>query len=62
MYYKDNSTEHHKAISILHAVEIPRFFRKNKKQNKQKYRYSLKLKGCAHYSLLEDITHYWLNF
>ena len=28
MYYQDNSTEHHKAISILHAVEIPRFFRK----------------------------------
>ena len=28
MYYQDNSTEHHKAISILHAIEIPRFFRK----------------------------------
>ena len=63
MYYQDNSTERHKVISILHAVEIPRFFKKkNRKQNKQKYGYSLKLKGCAHYSLLEDITHFWLNF
>ena len=68
MHYPDNSTEHHKVISFLHAAEIARFFRKkteqNKqkywKQNKQKYCYSLKLKDCAH---LEDITHhYWLNF
>ena len=59
MYYQGNSAEHHKAISILHAVEIPWFFRKkNRKQNKQKYCCSLKLKDFPHYSLLEDITHY----
>ena len=51
------SREHH----IFHTVEIARFFRKkNRKQNKQKYCYFLQLKGCAHYSLLVDITHYWL--
>ena len=27
MYYQDNSAEHHK-LSILHSVEIARFFRK----------------------------------
>ena len=32
MYYPDNSTEHHKVISFLHAAEIARFFRK--KRNK----------------------------
>ena len=63
MYYQDNSTEHDNVISILHAVEIARFFRKkNRKQNKEKYCFSLKLEGCAHYSLPEDITHYWLSF
>ena len=64
MYYQDNSTEHHKVVCILHAVKIDRFFKKKKKQdtNKQKYCYSLKLNGCADYSLLENITHYWLNF
>ena len=45
-------------LSILHTVEIARFFRK--KGNKQKYSYSLTLKVCAQYSLLVDITHYWL--
>ena len=68
MYYQDNSTEHHKVVCIHLVVKIDRFFEKKKKkkknrtQNKQKYCYSLKLKGCAHYSLLENITHYWLNF
>ena len=33
-------------------MEIARFLRKNRKQNKQKYCYTLQLKGCAHYSLL----------
>ena len=45
-------------LSILHTVEIARFF--SKKGNKQKSSYSLQLKGCAQYSLLVDITHYWL--
>ena len=44
-------------LSILHVVQIVRFF---KTANRQKYSYSLQLKGCAHYSLLVDITHYWL--
>ena len=48
-------------LSMIHTVEIARFFRKkNRKQNKQKYCYSLQLKSCAHYSLLVDITHYRL--
>ena len=46
-------------LSILHTVEIARFFRK-KQETKQLFCYSLQLKGCAHYSLLVDITHYWL--
>ena len=45
-------------LSTIHTVEIARFFRK--KGNKQKYSYSLTLKVCAQYSLLVDITHYWL--
>ena len=52
LYYQDNNTEHHKVNFI--SIEIARFLRKNRKQNKQKYCYSLQLKGCAHYSLLVD--------
>ena len=46
-------------LSVLYTVDITRFFRKNRKQNSC-FCYSLQLKGCAHYSLLVDITHYWL--
>ena len=60
MYYQNNSTDSIIKLSILHTVEIVRLLRKNRKQNKQKYCYSLQLKDCAHYSLLVDITHYWL--
>ena len=28
IYHQDKGSEHHKATSILHAVEIPRFFRR----------------------------------
>ena len=63
MYYQDNSTQHHKVISFLHANRnFQVLLKKIRKQNKQKYCYFLKLKGCAHNSLLEDITHYCLNF
>ena len=50
--------EHHKAI--LHTVKIARFFKKKQQETKQLFCYSLQLKNCAHYSLLVDITHYWL--
>ena len=56
-YYQDNNTEHHKVIYSPYSRNC-QFFRK--KGNKQKYSYSLQLKGCAQYSLLVDITHYWL--
>ena len=57
MYYQDNNAEHNK-FTFMHTVEFTRFFRKNRKQNKQKYCFSLQLQGCAHYSLLVVITHY----
>ena len=56
-YYQDNNTEIIK-LYILHTVETARFFRK--KRNKQKSSYSMQLKGCDQYSLLVDVTHYWL--
>ena len=55
IYYQESIIK----LSILHTVEITRFFRK-KQETKQLFCYSLQLKGCAHYSLLVDITHYWL--
>ena len=55
IYYQESIIK----LSILHTVEIARFFRK-KQETKQLFCYSLQLKGCAHYSLLVDITHYWL--
>ena len=55
IYYQESIIK----LSILHTEEIARFFRK-KQETKQLFCYSLQLKGCAHYSLLVDITHYWL--
>ena len=56
MHYQDNNIEHHK-VSAIH-FKLPAFL--EKKGNKQTYSSSLQLKGCAQYSLLVDITHYWL--
>ena len=58
IYYQDNNTEHHKFIYPPHSRNCQDF--QNKIGNKQKYFYSLQLIGWAHYSLLVDITHYWL--
>ena len=60
MYYQDNNTEHYKVIYLPYSRNCQVLQKKNRKQNKQKYCYFLQLKGCAHYSLLVDITHYWL--
>ena len=57
MYYQDNKTEHHKVIYPPYSRNCQVL---QKRGNKQKYSYSLQLKGCAQYSLLVDITHYWL--
>ena len=57
MYYQDNYTEHHKVIYPPYSRNCQVL---QKKGNKQKYSYSLQLKGCAKFSLLVDITHYWL--
>ena len=57
MYYQDNNTEHHKVIYPPYSRNCQVL---QKRGNKQKYSYSLQLKGCAQYSLLVDITHYWL--
>ena len=59
MYYQDNNTEHHKVIYPPYSRNCQVLQKKNT-GNKQKYSYSLQLKGCAHYSLLVDIIHYWL--
>ena len=55
IYYQESIIK----LSILHTVEIARLFRK-KQETKQLFCYNLQLKGCAHYSLLVDITHYRL--
>ena len=55
IYYQESIIK----LSILHTEEIARFFRK-KQETKQLFCYSLQQKGCAHYSLLVDITRYWL--
>ena len=55
IYYQESIIK----LSILHTEEIARFFRK-KQETKQLFCYSLQQKGCAHYSLLVDSTHYWL--
>ena len=57
MYYWDNSTEHYKVISILHAVEIVRFFRR---KQETKF-YGKRKQETTFYSLLEYISYYWLN-
>ena len=54
IYYQESTIK----LSILHTEEIARFFRK-KQETKQLFCYSLQQKGCAHYSLLVDSTHYW---
>ena len=59
MYYQDNNTEHHKVIYPPYSRNCQVLQKKNRKQNSC-FCYSLQLKGCAHYSLLVDITHYWL--
>ena len=46
-------------LSVLYTVEIARFFRK-KQETKQLFHYSLQLQDWAYYSLLVDISHYWL--
>ena len=53
------SGEHHKAIYPPHNRNC-QVLQKKKQETKQLICYSLQLKGCAHYSLLADITHYWL--
>ena len=53
------SREHRKAICPLYSRNYHVLQKKNRKQNSC-FCYSLQLKGCAHYSLLVDITHYWL--
>ena len=55
IYYQESIIK----LSILHTVEIASFLRKNQ-ETKSLFCYSLQQKGCAHYSLLVDITHYWL--
>ena len=55
IYYQESIIK----LSILHTVETARFFNK-KQETKLPFCYSLWLKGCAHYSLLVDITHYSL--
>ena len=55
IYYQESIIK----LSVLYTVEIARFFRK-KQETKQLFCYSLQLKGCAHYSLQVDITHYCL--
>ena len=58
IYYQDNNTEHHKFIYLPYSRNCQVL--QKKIGNKQKYFYSLQLIGWAHYSLLVDITHYWL--
>ena len=55
IYYQESIIK----LSVLHTVEIASFLRK-KQETKQLFCYSLQQKGCAHYSLLVDITRYWL--
>ena len=61
MYYQDNNTEHHKVMYPPYSRNCT-VLQKKKTGNKinKKHCYSLKLKSCAHCSLLVDITHYWL--
>ena len=49
MYYQDNNTEHHKVIYPPYRRDCQIL---QKKGNKEKYSYSLQLKGCAQYTLL----------
>ena len=63
IYYQDNGTEHHKAISILHAVEIPRFFRRKQETEQTKISLFFKTKRLCpllftarHYSLLVNFV------
>ena len=49
MHYQVNNTEHHKVIYPPYNRNCQVL--KRKKENKQKYSYSLQLKGCGHYSL-----------
>ena len=56
IYYQESIIK----LSILHTVEICQVLQKKKQETKQLFCYSLQLKGCAHYSLLGDISHYWL--
>ena len=60
MYYQDTNTEQHKVIYPPYSRNCQVLQKKKKTENRQKYSYFLQLKGCAHYSLLVDITHYWL--
>ena len=60
MYYQDNNIEHRKVIYPPYSRNCQILQKKNRMQNKQRHCYSLQLKGCAHYSFLVDITHYWL--
>ena len=53
------SGEHHKAVYPPYSRNLPGSSEK-KQETKQLFCYSLQLKGCAHYSLRVDITHYWL--
>ena len=53
------SREHHKAICPLYCRNC-QVLQKKTGNIIAVFCYSLQLKGCAHYSLLVDITHYWL--